>query len=186
MLSGSCSLSYRENVPGSRPKPHSWVYIHVLQRETHRLASGPHPLGQSLQPWERCCKYRDLIKDLSDSHQGNWSILLFFFFTETLWASEVQPTCAVQALSVSACGTSFFSCRKNSKAHSESHTFTVIYNSQLPEYKCWPLFHLCVCVQDKDFLKPLLHKMHVNPPAEVSTSMKVMCQGLQRISALTL
>uniref|UniRef100_A0A3Q0T929 Alpha-1,3-mannosyl-glycoprotein 4-beta-N-acetylglucosaminyltransferase A n=1 Tax=Amphilophus citrinellus TaxID=61819 RepID=A0A3Q0T929_AMPCI len=26
---------------------------------------------------------------------------------------------------------------------------------------------------DKDFLKPLLHKMHVNPPAEVSTSMKV-------------
>lgn len=27
--------------------------------------------------------------------------------------------------------------------------------------------------QDKDFLKPLLHKMHVNPPAEVSTSMKV-------------
>ncbi|TNN66340.1 Alpha-1,3-mannosyl-glycoprotein 4-beta-N-acetylglucosaminyltransferase A [Liparis tanakae] len=26
---------------------------------------------------------------------------------------------------------------------------------------------------DKDFLKPLLHKMHVNPPAEVSTSVKV-------------
>ncbi|KAG7257908.1 hypothetical protein CRUP_029390, partial [Coryphaenoides rupestris] len=26
---------------------------------------------------------------------------------------------------------------------------------------------------DKDFLKPLLHKIHVNPPAEVSTSMKV-------------
>ncbi|XP_029460628.1 alpha-1,3-mannosyl-glycoprotein 4-beta-N-acetylglucosaminyltransferase A isoform X2 [Rhinatrema bivittatum] len=26
---------------------------------------------------------------------------------------------------------------------------------------------------DKDFLKPLLHKMHVNPPAEVSTSLKV-------------
>uniref|UniRef100_A0A674NP60 Alpha-1,3-mannosyl-glycoprotein 4-beta-N-acetylglucosaminyltransferase A n=1 Tax=Takifugu rubripes TaxID=31033 RepID=A0A674NP60_TAKRU len=26
---------------------------------------------------------------------------------------------------------------------------------------------------DKDFLKPLLHKMHINPPAEVSTSMKV-------------
>lgn len=27
--------------------------------------------------------------------------------------------------------------------------------------------------QDKDFLKPLLHKIHVNPPAEVSTSLKV-------------
>uniref|UniRef100_A0A8B9RMK8 Alpha-1,3-mannosyl-glycoprotein 4-beta-N-acetylglucosaminyltransferase A n=1 Tax=Astyanax mexicanus TaxID=7994 RepID=A0A8B9RMK8_ASTMX len=26
---------------------------------------------------------------------------------------------------------------------------------------------------DKDFLKPLLHKIHVNPPAEVSTSLKV-------------
>ncbi|XP_059502756.1 alpha-1,3-mannosyl-glycoprotein 4-beta-N-acetylglucosaminyltransferase A isoform X1 [Stegostoma tigrinum] len=26
---------------------------------------------------------------------------------------------------------------------------------------------------DKDFMKPLLHKMHVNPPAEVSTSLKV-------------
>ncbi|XP_030057252.1 alpha-1,3-mannosyl-glycoprotein 4-beta-N-acetylglucosaminyltransferase A [Microcaecilia unicolor] len=26
---------------------------------------------------------------------------------------------------------------------------------------------------DKDYLKPLLHKMHVNPPAEVSTSLKV-------------
>ncbi|XP_027712437.1 alpha-1,3-mannosyl-glycoprotein 4-beta-N-acetylglucosaminyltransferase A isoform X2 [Vombatus ursinus] len=26
---------------------------------------------------------------------------------------------------------------------------------------------------DKDFLKPLLHTMHVNPPAEVSTSLKV-------------
>ncbi|XP_058884800.1 alpha-1,3-mannosyl-glycoprotein 4-beta-N-acetylglucosaminyltransferase A isoform X3 [Acipenser ruthenus] len=29
---------------------------------------------------------------------------------------------------------------------------------------------------DKDFLKPLLHKIHVNPPAEVSTSLK-MYQG---------
>uniref|UniRef100_A0A4W3JYM2 Alpha-1,3-mannosyl-glycoprotein 4-beta-N-acetylglucosaminyltransferase A n=1 Tax=Callorhinchus milii TaxID=7868 RepID=A0A4W3JYM2_CALMI len=26
---------------------------------------------------------------------------------------------------------------------------------------------------DKDFMKPLLHKMHVNPPAEVSTSLRV-------------
>lgn len=32
-------------------------------------------------------------------------------------------------------------------------------------------------MQDKDFLKPLLHKMHVNPPAEVSTSMKVSLQS---------
>lgn len=31
---------------------------------------------------------------------------------------------------------------------------------------------LLLC-QDKDFLKPLLHKIHVNPPAEVSTSLKV-------------
>ncbi|XP_078078506.1 alpha-1,3-mannosyl-glycoprotein 4-beta-N-acetylglucosaminyltransferase A isoform X2 [Mustelus asterias] len=26
---------------------------------------------------------------------------------------------------------------------------------------------------DKDFMKPLLHKMHINPPAEISTSLKV-------------
>lgn len=33
---------------------------------------------------------------------------------------------------------------------------------------------LCLLLcQDKDFLKPLLHKIHVNPPAEVSTSLKV-------------
>ncbi|GAA6094408.1 alpha-1,3-mannosyl-glycoprotein 4-beta-N-acetylglucosaminyltransferase A [Tachysurus ichikawai] len=30
-----------------------------------------------------------------------------------------------------------------------------------------------ILFQDKDFLKPLLHKIHVNPPAEVSTSLKV-------------
>lgn len=48
------SLSCRENVPGSRPKPNCWVHIHVLQGEAHRLAAGPHSLGQSLQSWERC------------------------------------------------------------------------------------------------------------------------------------
>lgn len=35
----------------------------------------------------------------------------------------------------------------------------------------WSL--LAALFQDKDFLKPLLHKIHVNPPAEVSTSLKV-------------
>lgn len=35
----------------------------------------------------------------------------------------------------------------------------------------WSL--LVALFQDKDFLKPLLHKIHVNPPAEVSTSLKV-------------
>lgn len=52
-----CSLSFREDVPSSRPKPNCWVHLHVLQGEAHRLAAGPHSLGQSLQSWERCSTF---------------------------------------------------------------------------------------------------------------------------------
>lgn len=45
--------------------------------------------------------------------------------------------------------------------------------SLLARCKAGELSRLLPPFQDKDFLKPLLHKIHVNPPAEVSTSLKV-------------
>lgn len=66
-----CSLSFRENVPSSRPKPNCWVHLHVLQGEAHRLAAGPHSLGQSLQSWERCGTFCFVFTEqISDKRRG--------------------------------------------------------------------------------------------------------------------
>lgn len=97
------------------------------------------------------------------------------YFTETLRAAEVQPARAVPSVPLPTRGTSLFPRWKDPKAHSESHaSLQAVYFQQWP--RLLPaqthLSRLCI-LQDKDFLKPLLHKMHVNPPAEVSTSMKV-------------
>uniref|UniRef100_A0A8C9BPB2 Alpha-1,3-mannosyl-glycoprotein 4-beta-N-acetylglucosaminyltransferase A n=1 Tax=Phocoena sinus TaxID=42100 RepID=A0A8C9BPB2_PHOSS len=44
--------------------------------------------------------------------------------------------------------------------------------SLFPTYICYLLYNPCSS-EDKDYMKPLLLKIHVNPPAEVSTSLKV-------------
>lgn len=51
------SCACREDVQVTGPQLDCRVHSHVLQGQAHRLAPGPHPLGQSLQPRERCSKY---------------------------------------------------------------------------------------------------------------------------------
>lgn len=45
-------LSDREDVQVFGPVAHRGVHAHVLQRQTHRLAAGPHHVGQGVQPRE--------------------------------------------------------------------------------------------------------------------------------------
>lgn len=42
----------RKDVQVSGPVAHCGVHVDVLQRQTHRLAAGPHHVGQSVQPGE--------------------------------------------------------------------------------------------------------------------------------------
>lgn len=168
------SVFCRKNVSGSRPKPNCGVHIHVLQRKAHWLAAGPHPLGQSLQSWKRCGMRFD--------HSGAWldskCALTFFSFC--------RNTVSVRSLaSAYDSGPPCFNMWDFIHPWlGRSKNWLWVLCAQPPlnsiiffilTFKAALLREFCdfLVAQDKDFLKPLLHKMHVNPPAEVSTSMKV-------------